>query len=250
MGIFKRVKGPKTPLYENVTLQIEALILDGNLKPGDQLPPERELAEVFGVSRTCIREAIKALMAKGLVDVQHGRGVFVTRAAPVEADVAQVMAKLLASEGTSLTEFYEIRKLIEPQAAAWAAERRTLADIEAIRDACRLTVGSGEGGKSSPNAIKIWKHDTKFHLAIAAATQNQVLSRIMYGLLDLLAESRRKTLNIKGRARVSVAEHVRLADAIEAGDAAAAERFMREHLQNTEACLEGQAATEADAKAK
>ena len=227
---FKPVKEHKGPLYENVALQLEALISQGHLKEGDQLPPEREMAEIFGVSRTCIREAVKSLAAKNLIKVEHGKGVFVAPVVSNEEEFAQMMVKLFSVDEDNMKDLCDFRKLIEPKAAAWAASRRTEQEAEELLQyfAC------DQEDWHSANVIKIWDHDTKFHLAIMEASHNKVLPRIMRGMLDLLAESRRNTFQVKGRPLKSMEEHFRIAEAIRDRDEAAAERYMLEHLQNVE----------------
>lgn len=228
--LLKPVREHKGPLYENVALQLEALISQGHLKEGAQLPSEREMTEIFGVSRTCIREAIKSLVAKNLIKVEHGKGVFVVPVVSNEEEFAQMMMKLFPVNKNSMRDICDFRKLIEPKAAAWAASRRTEQEAEAL---LKCFDADKEDWRSA-NIIKIWDHDTKFHLAIMEASHNRVLPRIVRGMLDLLAESRRNTFQVEGRPLKSLEEHVRIAEAIRNRDEAAAERYMLEHLQNVE----------------
>jgi len=228
--MFKVIKHHKKPLYEDVALQIEALIAEGNLKAGDQLPPERELAEIFGVSRTCIREAVKSLAARNLIIVEHGKGVFVLQTNSNDIEVSQLMAKLFAVNDDNMKDLYEIRKLIEPKAAAWAASRCTDEEAEEILS----HFAKEQEYAHAINVIKMWEYDTKFHMAIVEATHNKVLTRIMRGMLDLLAESRRSTFRVKGRPLKSMKEHMLIAEAIRTKDPQAAERLMLEHLHNVE----------------
>src|SRR5512145_3015838 len=118
----------KTRIYEEVVSQVHDLIKAGKFKAGDQLPSERELAETFKVSRTSVREALRALETEGLVISRTGTGTFVADL-PIESLVAP-LAKLLIEEKHALADVFELRKLIEPQIASLAAERATVRDIE------------------------------------------------------------------------------------------------------------------------
>ena len=117
----------KTRIYEEVESQIRDLLREGSYKAGDQLPSERELAETFKVSRTSVREALRALEAQGLIESRTGAGNFIAEL-PVESLVAP-LASLLLEEKDALADIFEMRKLIEPRIASLAAERATKADI-------------------------------------------------------------------------------------------------------------------------
>src|SRR5215471_6617432 len=121
----------KTRIHEEVFSQIRELISQGRFKAGDQLPSERELAETFRVSRTSVREALRALETKGLIISRTGMGNFVADL-PIESLVAP-LAKLLIEEKDALADIFETRKLIEPRIAALAAERATRKDIERMK---------------------------------------------------------------------------------------------------------------------
>src|ERR671925_877628 len=121
----------KTRIHEEVFSQIHELIRQGRFKARDQLPSERELAETFKVSRTSVREALRALETQGLIISRTGMGNFVADL-PVESLVAP-LAKLLIEEKTALADIFEMRKLIEPHIAAMAAERATNSDIERMK---------------------------------------------------------------------------------------------------------------------
>src|ERR671931_101438 len=121
----------KIRIHEEVVAQIHELIKGGRLKAGDQLPSERELSETFKVSRTSVREALRALETKGLIISRTGMGNFVADL-PVESLVAP-LAKLLIEEKTALADIFELRKLIEPHIAALAAERATQKAIERMK---------------------------------------------------------------------------------------------------------------------
>ena len=138
--MLKAVK--KTRIYEDVVSQIHELITDGRLKAGDQLPSERELAETFKVSRTSVREALRALETQGLMVTRTGMGTFVADL-PTES-LVELLAKLLIEAKDALADIFEMRKLIEPQIAALAAERASKSDIEGMREILKKWLSRGK----------------------------------------------------------------------------------------------------------
>src|SRR6267378_403434 len=119
-AVYKLVRTSR--LYEQIVQQIEESILKGDLKPGDQLPAERELAQRFGVSRTAVREAVKALREKGLVEAYSGRGTFVTDGtSQAVRQSLDLMLRIGQQEGPKY--LAELRQILEPEIAALAAKR-------------------------------------------------------------------------------------------------------------------------------
>lgn len=231
-SMFKPVKKHKGTLYENVAMQIEALIDSNSLKVRDKLPSERELADIFGVSRTCIREAVTSLAARGMLSIEHGRGVFVKEQSDIsEENVQKILKQILWTSPEDMRSLFEIRRLIEPQAAAWAAQRGSKAELKAISSYVK---DLGKIDTANINVIELWDADTKFHLAIAKASHNQVLVRIMQSMLKLMAETRRSTLKVMPRPLKSVSEHRLICQAIVSHDADLAAKCMIDHLDNVE----------------
>src|SRR5499427_6606065 len=161
----------KTRIHEEVVSQIHELIREGRFKAGDQLPSERELAETFRVSRTSVREALRALETQGLIVSRTGMGNFVADL-PVESLVAP-LAKLLIEEKSALADIFELRKLIEPHIAVLAAERATKKDIERMEEILEKQVEAVNRGESGVEA------DAELHFAISQATQNQALEKLV-----------------------------------------------------------------------
>src|SRR5271154_4113487 len=130
-------------LYEQIVQQIEESILKGTLKPGDQLPAERELAQQFGVSRTAVREAVKALREKGLVEAYSGRGTFVTDGtSQAVRQSLDLMMKIGQPEGS--THLAEVRAILEPEIAALAAIRAQEPELATMREAVAVMDRAGE----------------------------------------------------------------------------------------------------------
>lgn len=212
-------------LYEQVVNQIEANILSGNLHAGDKLPPERELGEQFGVSRTVVREAIKALRQKGLVEIQPGKGTFVTDGtSEVMRESIGHMVKIDAARG--LSNLMQVREMLEPEIAASAATLATEEDLVDMRSAIDAMDNSLSDGNAFIEA------DQQFHLALAKATRNQLLLRLIDPIVDLLLEQRLKMFNSgTGAAKRGQYHHKRIFEAIENRNADAARREMIAHLE-------------------
>jgi GntR family transcriptional repressor for pyruvate dehydrogenase complex len=220
---FAVVKRPK--VYEEVARQIERLILK-KLNPGDKLPAERELAEMLGVSRSSIRDAVRSLELVGRVEPRQGTGTVVCE---ISADaVASPLTNALLHKRQLVDELLDFRRILEPPLAARAAEHadaEDIAEMEAILDRHDEKVHSGE------LAIE---EDSAFHYRIALASGNSVVLRVLNVLMDLLRETRSKSLQSEGRPQKSLAGHRRILAAIANRDPVAAEATMRQHIQDVE----------------
>ena len=211
-------------LYERIAQQIEQRLLTGDLKVGDWLPPERELAEQFGVSRTAVREAVKALRQKGLVEVQPGRGTFITdgtsRAMRHSLDL---LMKIGGADGSA--NLVEVREIIEPEIAALAAARATEEHIAAMREA----VTTMDAALQDPDAFI--EADLDFHLALAEATQNALIPTLIDSIVDLLREQRARIFRVDGGPQRGQFHHKRILEAIVRRDPEVARETMRAHLR-------------------
>jgi GntR family transcriptional repressor for pyruvate dehydrogenase complex len=219
----------KTRLFEDVARQVQALIVDGVLKPGDLLPPERQLAERFGVSRNSVRDAIRVLELTGLVVARHGEGNVVADVS-TETLLAPI-AQLLLRKRKLVAELLDVRKLLEPGLAARAAVHASedqIASMEGILSRQRAKALRGESTV---------EEDSEFHYAIALAAQNGVVVKLLDMLMDLLRETRSRSLQVQGRLERSLAGHRRVLEAIKRRDPAAAERAVRRHLEEIESIV-------------
>jgi GntR family transcriptional repressor for pyruvate dehydrogenase complex len=212
----------RSRVYEHIVEQIQALIADGKLKAGDQLPPERVLAETFKVSRTSVREALRALELSGFVEGRQGGGTFVR--APSADDLVQPLASALLIGKRELLDVLEVREMIEPALARLAAQRATaeqIAELETILDRQAEKVRLGE---SYPD------EDAAFHHVIALAADNPLVLRLLDVVLDLLRELRAGYLQGGGRPTRSLEGHRRILQAIKRQDGEAAFRATLEHI--------------------
>ncbi len=218
-----------TRIYEEIVRQIKGMIAEGRLKSGDQLPPERDLAEKFLVSRTSVREALRALESVGLIEIRPGEGTFV-REISVNA-LVEPLALVLLSQRAMIEELFEARRLLEPVIAGLAAQRATkdeVQEMERILEAQAKEISSGNTGLAQ---------DAAFHAAIGTAAHNRAITRIVHAVMDLLGQSREESISTPGRPTRSHEDHQRILAAIRGGDAAGAERAMLDHVVAVEALV-------------
>ena len=215
-------------LSDKVTEAILETIASNQLKPGDLLPPERELGKQFGVSRTVIREAVRALAAKGLLEVRSGSGVRIV--AVDEGTVRESMRHFVQGSRLDYGKLDEVRHVLEVAAAGLAAERATAADVAAMDAA----IDAFENECS--DLEKSVGHDLAFHRAIATATHNELFLVLHDSMGEMLLEVRRRNLS-KGRdeRRLVVGMHRRIRDGIAQHDPAAARQAMVDHLGHVSA---------------
>ena len=215
-----------TRIYEEIVRQVKAMIAEGRLKGGDRLPPERDLAEKFVVSRTSVREALRALESLGLVEIRPGEGTFV-RQVSIES-LVEPLALLMVSQREAIGELFEARRLLEPSLAGLAATRATpdeIQEMERILEEQAKEIANGRTGLAQ---------DAQFHSAIGAAAHNRAITRIAHAIMDLLTQSREESLNIPGRPTRSHEDHRRVLAAIGRRDADGARKAMLEHIEAVE----------------
>jgi len=211
-------------LYEQIVEQIEDSIHRGTLRPGNQLPPERELAQQFGVSRTAVREAVKALHEKGLVEAYPGRGTFITDESPYSIrNSLDRMIKVGQPEGSSY--LAEVREILEPEIAALAASRADEEDLAALRE----PVAVMDGAKKDPDTFI--EADLDFHLALAEAAANPLILTLIDSIVGLLREQRMGIFQVEGGPERGQYHHRKILEAIEHRDAAGAREAMKAHMR-------------------
>lgn len=221
-------------LRDRIIQDILSKIERREIKPGDRLPSERDLAVQFNVSRTTIRDALRALAAIGVIAIQHGRGIF------VQADEGTVLGQALWApfvvRPENVSALFEVRKTLETAAAGWAALRATTAQREHLRQIVE-EAKTQAGGPSTVDPDNAAQADQVFHSSIVAASHNPVAGRIMINLLDLLEQVRRQSLAIPGRAWISMIEHEAIMQAILKGRPEEAQDAMLNHLTGVEVAI-------------
>jgi len=222
-GLFTQVVRGAT-LSEKVAATITQAILDGALTPGEPLLSERELGEQFGVSRTVIREAVRSLVASGLVEARSGRGLQVAEAG--SDTVSRAMAMFLhRSDEIDYPRVNEVRSALEIDMAAYAAARATPADVKHMT---ALTDQLERVGEDGDRAAEL---DVAFHRAIAQATQNQLFPLLLDAIGPVLLEVRRRAFESPELRSYAIAAHREILERIAAGDAEQARDAMRRHLE-------------------
>lgn len=224
-------------LSELIENRIAGLIEDGELAAGARLPSERDLTRLFGVSRLTVREAVQRLEARGLVVVRRGAGSFVTapvaRAEPAEAQQRATF---------DVDELADVRMLLEPAAANWAARR---ADRSSVAMLVRTAKQFDEAvGAVAPRFDLLAASDIALHLEIAEAADNALLMQLIEQLHDIYRLQLEWSLRRPGRLEQTAVEHLRVVDAIAAGDPAAARDAMAAHLTASAASFRALAAGE------
>lgn len=212
-------------VYEAVAEQIERLILK-KLKPGDKLPSERELAEMLQVSRSSIRDAIRGLELMGLVEPRQGAGTIV-RELSAET-LVNPFANALKRRHELVSELLDFRKMLEPPLAARAATHASPEEISEMEEILQR-----QEAKLSDDETSI-AEDAEFHYSVALASGNSVVLKVLDILMDLLRETRERSLQVKGRPEKSLAGHRRVLAAIKRHDAEAARDAMRRHIEDVE----------------
>ncbi|MBI5790962.1 MAG: FadR family transcriptional regulator [Rhodocyclales bacterium] len=213
-------------LSEEVSVELQQRVARGELKPGDRLPTEKALGEAFGVSRAVVREAIARLKADGLIETRQGSGAFV-----VEAPKA-INLRFWQGAGPALDELrdiFELRAMVEGAVAELAAQRRDEHDLSAMKEHLQAMDDAMESGVDGTGA------DDNFHVAMAKATHNSYIRRLVEFLGQHFSDSRKLSwldtnLQLK-LPHASQREHRALLDAIAKGDAEAARRRAHEHLR-------------------
>lgn len=211
-------------LYEKVSDQIQDLIGSGELAAGDRLPNERTLADQFEVSRTVIREALKTLAVRGLVEVRPGQGTFVVDATGDSLSRSLQSMLFLDQSDDPLEGLLEVREVLEPEIAFRAAQRARPEDLEALKDAVRSM------DAYTNDRVAFIRADDAFHLALAVATQNAFMPRLLASIVDVLHEHRSRIFDTAGGSKRGQEHHKRILRAVEDGAPEAAREAMRGHL--------------------
>jgi GntR family transcriptional regulator, transcriptional repressor for pyruvate dehydrogenase complex len=215
----------KNKVYEEVAQQIERLILK-KLRPGDKLPSERELAEMLKVSRSSIRDAIRGLELRGLVEPRQGAGTIVREVSSEPS--TNPFASALNRRRELVSELLDFRKMLEPPLAARAAMHATAGEIAEMEDILQRQEEKQIQGDAAV------AEDAEFHYSIALASGNSVVLKVLDILMDLLRDTRERSLQLDGRPQKSLAGHRRILAAIKRHDGEAAKSAMRRHIEDVE----------------
>ena len=209
---------------EEVVMRLREMIHRGDLRPGDRLPPERDLAKILGVSRPTLRAGIRSLAAVGVLKSKQGAGTFV-----VEADASPALdsnpLRLLASlHGFSSAEMFEARLLLEMAITGLAAERATSEHLATLAEELAEMFAT----LNEPEEYLV--HDMRFHQTIAAASGNRIITALMNMVVSILFDVRSKTVHRAHDLKESAEMHRQIFRAIRESNTEAARDAMRDHL--------------------
>ena len=220
-------------VYEQIAEQLLGQIGRRALKPGDALPPERELTESFGVGRSSIREALRMLESQGVIIAASGGAFVVADAAnPLNSSLRLLFT---LDEGAGMHDLYELRRILECEAAALAAERRSEDHLGQMDAAVReMEAALAESGRSEG----FIDADLSFHLAVAEATGNRLVLHSMQAVRDVVRRALLTIFLIPRSPERAVVEHRSIRAAIASGDADRARQQMRAHLVRVETDVE------------
>lgn len=218
----------KTTLYEDVVEQLRGLITNGNLKPGDKLPSERQLCEELGVSRAILREALKGLDLMGVVQIKHGGGTF------IREDInARLVAQPLrfisidAEMGKTILELLETREAIESVAAGLAAQKITEERLNVIQDGFKNMKAAFD--KRDWDTMS--KLDMDFHITLCEASENSILCQIEKSIQNMLLRAMETTIYIPTAGALAIEYHEKIINAVSNHDAETAQYLMAEHIR-------------------
>lgn len=222
-SMFSPIKNTK--VYEQVIDQIKNMIIKGTLKKGDKLPSERELVEHLQVSRTSIREALRALQIIGLIECKQGEGNYISQS--FENGLFEPLSIMFMLQDSDPKEIIEVRKIIEVEAVAIAAQKITNLELESLEILIKAL-------KSSQNEDDNVKIDKKFHYEIAKASRNFIIGNILNAISSLIdsfiKDARKKILIDEKNLEVLVKQHEDIYDALKSRNSKKAAEAMRKHL--------------------
>jgi len=216
----------ETTLTERAQQQVEELILTGTLKAGDRLPSERALTAKLGVSKTVVREAVRSLVAKGLIEVRAGSGMYVLG---LGSDLMKdPMKLLLRSRHLKPEDIFEVREALEVNIAGLAAERAEASDLKEMEE----TIRGMNKRKLTP--IEYAELDVAFHKRLALASGNLLFSALVNTINDVMVEVRLRAISVLGESRFiadAIEQHSRIFERVKAHDVEGARQAMEDHLR-------------------
>ena len=215
----------KIRLSESIIKAIKEMIVEEGFEPGDKFYSENELTKKLLVSRASVREAIRILEVKGEVIVKQGKGVYIT---DINAEKFQPFIHWLKTNEQSITDLFEVSLIIDPKAAAYAAQKANNNDIRKMEDICTQF----EFHAKSKCTADIIKYDRAFHRCLAKATKNLTLYALMESMTTAFPDGRVSSFHTPGRVEKTIKEHRAIIKAIKNRDEDRAEQAMTLHIKN------------------
>lgn len=214
---------------EDIVAQLLSMIREKQLRSGDKLPPERELAALMDVSRPSLREALRTLSVMGVIELRHGSGIYVTALEP-----ARLVAHLdfvFSLDDSTYLQLFETRKVLEPPICALAAQRITAEEIAQLEEC----LSRSRSGLSDYAAYL--QADLDLHEIIVTAARNPLLQRFMSSLRSLGKASRERTATLPGIAEQTIQDHQNIIEALRTHQPDVAQQAMLTHLEHVEQSL-------------
>lgn len=224
----KVVMVQKVTLAQSIVQQLIEIIMNGTIKPGDKLPAEKQLMELFGVGRSSLREAIRALTTLGLVEVRVPEGTFVSKS--FGGFFTKNLALMSRISFDNIIELVEARVAIEVDIAEIAARKATADDITRLNEVLKLM-------RESKENEEFLQADLQFHLTLAEIAKNSFMLHVMNILRDITREWILKVIQLPSSKELATKQHEKIAVAIENNDVTAAGNAMREHLESVSELL-------------
>ena len=209
--------------YAAIIERLREMIRQGELAPGDRLPPERALAQTFGVSRSNLRQAFQALAERHILESRQGHGTYLL--ADIDAAVAgDAILEVMSEQRALLHDVLEFRRIMEPEIAALAAHRATPAALD------RLKILVCDQQRSLLTGEEDDRFDAEFHQLLVAMTGNSVITQVVQAMQAIVDRSRATWLQSRERRQLSIEGHLRIIDALEKKDADSVRQAMQEHI--------------------
>ena len=231
----KVAEQPRTPGVSQTDVVVEGirqLLIDGRLRPGDRLPVEKDLAAALGVSRNPLREGVRALSMMGVLETRQGDGTYVTKLEPSML-LAPIGFVVDLQDGSGTTHLHSVRRILETEAAAAAALRVGVSELEAAAEL--LQHNEAELSLDEPNHETVIENDIAFHRIIAEAAGNPVLTALIDALGGRTMRDRlRRSITQPGADETAHREHLSILAALTARDANRARTWMSAHLFTVE----------------
>lgn len=212
-------------LSESIIKAIKEMIVEDKFEPGDKFYSENELTKKLQVSRASVREAIRILEVTGQVTVRQGKGVYIT---DINAEKFQPFVHWLKTNEQSITDIFEVNLIIEPKAAAYAAQKADSDDIRKIEEICTQF----EFHARSKNTAEMINYDRDFHRWLAKATKNSTLHALVESMTISFPDGGISSLHTPGRVEKTIQEHRTIIKAVKNHDKEGAEQAMIHHLEN------------------
>lgn len=216
----------KGAVAEDIVAQLLSMIREKKLRPGDKLPPERELAVLMDVSRPSLREALRTLSVMGVIELRHGSGIYVTGLEP--ARLVEHLDFVFSLDDSTYLQLFETRKVLEPPICALAAQRITEEEVAQLEEC----LSRSSLGFTDYEAYL--QADLNLHEIIVTAARNPLLQRFMSSLRSLGKASRKRTAMLPGVVEQTIQDHQRIVHALREHQSEAAQQAMLVHLEHVE----------------